>query len=152
MLKKVITYTDYNDVERTEDFYFNYSLSELTNMAYSTTGGLDQFLKKIVDGKDDVNIMKTFREIILGSYGEKSPDGKRFIKSPEIREAFEQSLAYDKLFMELFRDEKAASAFINGIMPPDLLREAEKAREAEKLTGDVVNAPALKSDVIAEIS
>ena len=81
MLKKTITYTDYDDVERTETFYFNISESELTEMQLSTEGGLAERLQKMVDAQDVPSVTKVFKDIILKAYGEKSADGKYFRKS-----------------------------------------------------------------------
>lgn len=120
MLKKTITYTDYNDVERKEDFYFNLSKAELTEMELSTAGGLAEMIQRIVNTQDAPKIVKVFKDLVLAAYGEKSADGKRFIKSEEIREAFSQTEAYSELFMELATDADAAAAFVNGIVPKDL--------------------------------
>ena len=120
MLKKTITYTDYNGNERTEDFYFNLSKAEIMEMEMSTAGGLTEMIQKIVAAQDAPAIMKVFKELILKAYGEKSPDGKRFIKSDEISTAFSQTEAYSQLFMELATDADAAAKFVNGIIPVDL--------------------------------
>ena len=120
MLKKTINYTDYNGVERKEDFYFNLSKAELTEMELSTAGGLAEMIQKIVDTQDTPKIVKIFKDLVLKAYGEKSLDGKRFIKNDEIREAFSQTEAYSELFMELEREANAAAAFVNGIVPKDL--------------------------------
>lgn len=117
MLKKTITYVDYNDVERTEDFYFNLNKAEIMEMELSTTGGLSEMIQKIVATKDAPAIIRIFKELVLKAYGEKSPDGRRLVKSKEISEAFAQTEAYSQLFMELATDEKAASDFVNGIVP-----------------------------------
>lgn len=119
MLKKTITYTDYNGVERTEDKYFNLSQAEVMEMEMSTAGGLVEMINGIVNAKDAPSIIKIFKELILKSYGEKSPDGKRFMKSEEISTAFAQTEAYSQLFMELAMDADAAAEFVNGIMPAD---------------------------------
>lgn len=126
MLKKTITYTDYNDVVRTEDFYFNLSKAEIAEMEMSTTGGFAEMLQKIVDSKDVPSIIKVFKDLILKSYGEKSADGKRFIKSTEISQGFAQTEAYSNLFMELSTDANAAIGFINGIVPAELRQDASR--------------------------
>ncbi len=120
MLKKTITYTDYNGVERTEDFYFNLSKAELMEMELTTTGGLGETIKQIVKAQDNASIVKIFKDLVLKAHGVKSPDGKRFVKSDEIRDSFEQSEAYSILFMELATDAEAAANFVNGIIPNDL--------------------------------
>lgn len=119
MLKKSITYTDYNGSERTEDFYFNLSKAEIMEMEMSTTGGLAETIQRIVALQDAPAIIKIFKDLVLKAYGEKSPDGKRFIKSDEIAMAFSQTEAYSILFMELATDADAAAKFVNGIVPVD---------------------------------
>lgn len=120
MLKKTITYTDYNGVERTEDFWFNLTKAEVLEMEMSTVGGLSEMMTRIVAAKDIPSIVRVFKELIMSAYGEKSPDGKRFIKSKELSDAFAQTEAYSKLFMELSTDDEEGSKFINGIVPSDM--------------------------------
>ena len=117
MLKKTITYTDYNGNERTEDFYFNLTEAEIMEMEMSTVGGLAESIQKIVAAQDAPSMIKIFKDLVLKAYGVKSADGKRFIKNSAIREEFEQTEAYSKLFMELATDEDAAAEFVNGIVP-----------------------------------
>lgn len=117
MLKKTITYTDYNGNSRTEDFYFNLTEAEVTEMELSVNGGLAEMIKRIVAAQDSKQIIEIFKDIIMRAYGEKSPDGKRFIKTQEVKDNFAQTEAYSKLFMELATDDKAAADFINGIVP-----------------------------------
>lgn len=123
MLKKIITYTDYNGVERTEPFYFNLSKAELMEMELGVTGGMTEMLNKIINAKDGPSLMKTFKEMIMKSYGIKSDDGKRLIKSEELSIAFTQTEAYSVLFMELITDDKAAADFVNGIIPNEIQAE-----------------------------
>lgn len=125
MLKKAITYVDYNGVERTENFYFNLSKAEVMEMEMGTEGGFTEMIEKIVAAKDAPSIIKVFKDLILKAYGEKSSDGKRFIKSEEISTAFSQTEAYSQLFMELSTNDKAAAEFVNGIMPADLVEKAQ---------------------------
>ena len=117
MLKKTITYKDYNGVERTEDFMFNLTKAEILEMQLTKDGGMDAAIKKIVDAKDAPEIMKVFKDLILKSYGIVSDDGRRFIKSKETSDSFAQTEAFSMLFMELATDTDAASAFVNGIVP-----------------------------------
>lgn len=129
MLKKTITYTDYNGVERTEDFYFNLKKSEIMEMELSTDGRLSEMIKKIIATKDIPSLMSIFKKFILNAYGEKSPDGKRFIKSKELSESFEQTEAYSELFMELANSDKAAAEFINGLVPPDIAAQIKNDQQ-----------------------
>ena len=120
MLKKTITYVDYNGTERKEDFYFNLSKAEIMEMEMGTTGGMVEMINRIVAAQDAPAIIDVFKKMILKAYGEKSADGKRFIKTPEMAESFSQTEAYSVLFMELATDAEAAAAFVNGIIPkPD---------------------------------
>lgn len=139
MLKKTITYTDYNGEERTEDFYFNLTKAELTEMNLSEDGGLVALINKISMEKDYPKMLKIFKKLVLQSYGEKSLDGKRFIKNDEIAEAFSQTEAYSQLFMLLATDADEAAAFITGIVPKDL---AENLNAAEKSIVDEAKAKA----------
>lgn len=134
MLKKTITYTDYDGEKRTEDFFFYLSKAELIEMQYSENGGLEKLLEKIMKEKDTKRMMELFKKIILKAYGEKSLDGRRFIKNPELTEAFTQTEAYSELFMELATDDKAASDFINGVLPGDL---SKKISELEKTDPEI---------------
>lgn len=137
MLKKTITYTDYNDVERKEDFWFNLSKAEVMEMELSTTGGLAEYIQKIVATQDQPALIKIFKELVLKAYGEKSADGRRFMKEDAngrpLYKDFEQTEAYSILFMELATDADKASDFINGIVPSDLMKQEDKS-----------NHPALK--------
>ena len=124
MMKKTITYKDYNDVERTEDFYFNLTKAEIMEMEMGTTGGLVEMISRIVKAQDAPAIIKIFKDLVLKAYGEKSLDGKRFIKNDELRTAFAQTEAYSILFMELATDADAAAKFVNGIVPSDVAAQA----------------------------
>lgn len=117
MIKKTISYTDYDGNNRTEDFYFNLTKAEVMEMEMMTDGGLEKMINKIIQTTDTKKIIEIFKSIILKSYGEKSPDGRRFIKNDELREAFSQTEAYSQLFMELATDAKAATDFVNGVIP-----------------------------------
>ena len=129
MLKKTIPYIDLNGVERKEDFYFNLSKPEIVKMQGSVKGGYDVRLKGIAADLNGVNIMEFFEDLIKRSYGEKSEDGRRFMKSPEISRAFMETPAYEVLFEELVTNDRAAADFVNAVMPADI---TQKALEAAK--------------------
>lgn len=129
MLKRTIEYTDYKGNERTEDFYFNMSKAELAEMELTTDGGLTDYIEKIIKAKDQSQIVILFKDLLLKSYGEKSEDGRRFIKSEELSTAFSQTEAYSILFMELASDAEKAAEFVNGIVP-EMTEEDIKAAEA----------------------
>lgn len=124
MLKKTITYSDFNGNERTEDFYFNLTKAEITKMELSTKGGLAEMIQRIVAAQDTPAIIAVFEDLIQRSYGVKTPDGRGFSKKPEDLEAFIATEAYSQLFMELATDSEAASKFVNGIVPADMAKQA----------------------------
>lgn len=139
MLTKNIEYVDYDGNVRKEPFYFNLNKAELMEMQFTGPGGLEKKLKTIINSLDGEEMMKTFKEIILKSYGEKSLDGKRFIKkAPDghlLADDFEQTEAYSQLFMELVIDADKMAEFINGIIPASLAAEIDK--EIESRGGDI---------------
>lgn len=150
MLKKTISYTDYNGVERTEDFYFHLSKAEITELELSTDGGYAEMINKIINAKDIPSIAKIFKDLIFRAYGEKSDDGKRFVKSKEISTAFSQTEAYSNLYMELATSADEASKFVNGIIPSDMVVEKPPV---ETTQGTVYTAETAKTNAVAaEIS
>ena len=124
MVVEKIKYTDFNGLEREEEFMFNLTEAEITEMELTTDGGLSDSIKKIIAAQDTPEIIKVFKMLLLKSYGEKSADGRRFVKSEELSEEFSQTNAYSQLFMKLATDDKAAVAFINGIMPDSMQEKA----------------------------
>jgi hypothetical protein len=130
MLKKTITFDDYNGEKVTEDFYFNLTKAELVELELSEKGGLVNLMEKIVKTRDGAQIIDIFKKIILLAYGEKSEDGRRFIKSPELREAFSQTEAYSDLFMDLATNAGTAAEFMTGIIPASLAAEVKKDVDA----------------------
>lgn len=138
MLKKTIKYTDYDGIEREEDFYFNLTKAEISLMELSEAGGLKNRMERIIQAKDTKSIIEVICSLIEKSYGVKSPDGRRFIKNPELFAEFEQTEAYSAFLMELLSDEKAAADFVQGILPNDLSAEVSKRLdEAKKPDGTI---------------
>lgn len=128
MIKKTITYEDYNGVERTENFYFNLSKAEVMEMEMSTEGGMAEAIQKVVDAKDAPAIIRVFKDLVLKAYGVKSDDGRRFMKTKpdgtRYADDFKETEAYSQIFMELATDADAAAKFVNGIVPKDLAQQA----------------------------
>lgn len=128
MIKKTVTYTDYNGVERTENFYFNLSKAEVMEMEMSTEGGMADSIQKIVDAKDAPAIIRVFKDLVLKAYGVKSDDGRRFMKvkpdGSRYADDFKETEAYSQIFMELATDADAAAKFVNGIVPTGLAQKA----------------------------
>lgn len=117
MYVKPITYTDYDGVQHTEKFYFNISKAELIEMDASEAGGLTKRLTEMVDSNETADIFKRVKSIILKAYGKKSADGKRFVKSPEMSQEFEQTEAYSELIMEFMQNPKSFEEFLKGTFP-----------------------------------
>lgn len=139
MLKKTITYTDYNGTERTEDFYFNLSKAEITEMELSMEGGMRAYIQKIIAAKSQLALVTLFKEIVMKAYGKKSADGRLFMKNDAIRAEFEAHPAYSMIYMDLVTDEAKASAFVNGIIPAD----AQNVNPAMEMAATANAAPAL---------
>lgn len=146
MLILPITYTTFDDEEVTETFTFHLSKPEIAELELERSEGMENFLRRIIRIEDKKALFEEFKKVILLSYGEKSPDGKRFVKSAELREAFSQSAAYQELFFQLLSDngEKLAE-FIKGIMPKDIREEIEK-QEAQRTTETQTLPPPLSHD------
>lgn len=120
MLKRTITYEDFDGNQRTEDFYFNMSKAEIAEMEMSKQGGFTAYLKRIIAEEDGPTLVQLFKDLVLQAYGRKSDDGRRFIKSQELRDEFSQTNAYSELFITLATDAEKAAEFVNGIVPSDL--------------------------------
>ena len=127
MIKQTITYMDYNGNERTEEYWFNLSKAELLRLETTTKGGFQKMLENAVASEDNYRIIEVFEDLIKHSIGMKTLDGKYFKKSKEFTEDFVQSEAYSTLLFDLLQDAEKANAFIRGIMPNDLLAQAEAA-------------------------
>ena len=130
MVKKTVTYRDFDGNLRTEDHFFNLTQAELTEVENSLNGGLSQLLGKILQENDQSKIIEYFKKIVLMSYGEKSLDGRLFVKNEKIRGEFASTMAYSEIFMELATDDEAAAAFVNGIMPKNVEKQTGNAASA----------------------
>lgn len=133
MIKRTVTYKDYDGNDRKEDLYFNLTQFEATEIAMELPDGTIEELGNSNDGKDEIvvathlverlgnkGIIDFIKKVVLKSYGVKSPDGRRFIKSEELSTEFSQTPVFSEFMMELLSDDNAASAFISGVIPPDL--------------------------------
>ena len=126
MYKYTATYTDYDGVERTEDFLFNLSEAEIVEMEYGVTGGMQRMLEQIVAAKDTKRIMDVFKDLIKRAYGVKSPDGRRFEKDEKLSKEFTETPVYSDMFMKFARDADAAAEFVNKIIPQSVAAEVAK--------------------------
>ena len=133
MLAKTIEYTDYNGMLRKETFYFNLNKAELAKMEVGTTGGYAEMVKKLAETQDGPALLKIFDELIIKAYGQKTADGRGFRKDPEMAKEFTYTEAYSELFMQLMSNPEEFAAFVNGIIPQDVLKQVQE-QEAAGLT------------------
>lgn len=144
MYKKTIKYTDYDEVDREGDFYFNLTKAELMRMEMSQDGGMEALLQKIVKEQDTKRIYSMFEEIVQSAYGEKSLDGKRFIKNQELLDNFVQTEAYSELIMEMLNDPDFANEFIRGIFPKEIREKMDDETTLPKKQNNPIPAPPVK--------
>lgn len=148
MLKKTVTYVDFNDNKRTEDCYFNLTQTELAEILFQVPGEVtenlyqddseeakEQAALKLIDKLGGDGVFQFVKELMLKSYGIKSQDGRRFEKSEQISTEFSQTLAFDTLFMELMKDDVAAAEFVNGVIPANLASNIQN-KNAQALLGN----------------
>jgi hypothetical protein len=152
MYTKKIKYNDFNGTEREEEFFFNLTKAELLEMELMQGGGMENYITRIIAEQDQGKIMQMFKEIILKAYGEKSLDGKRFVKSEEISTAFTQTGAYDVLFVELATDADAASTFINAVIPEEIVQELATGQNKPQVKGTLPNADPYEEKVVPLVS
>lgn len=132
MIKKTVTYEDFDGNERTEDFYFHLTEQELTEWELSVDGGLSGVLSRIMNSKDNKKLIEIFKDLLIRSYGVKTPDGRGFVKNQEVLNDFIYTQAFSDIYMELATNDKAASEFVNGIIPAKLAAEARQEMKVSK--------------------
>lgn len=126
MLKREVTYVDFNDEEVRDTLYFNISKAELIELQASVEGGMGNFLQRISETRDNVQLVEQYKRLILMAYGEKSDDGKHFFKTDENKAKFAQSAAYQELFMQLAEDQDVAFNFFTAIFPKDVMQQVDQ--------------------------
>lgn len=143
MFTKKIKYTDYAGETREEEFEFNMTKAEVVEWQYSIKGGINNLFHKIVNDNDQPALVKMIKDLIARSYGERSLDGRKFIKKRNgvpLFEDFEATPAYDVLFMELVQNESAAAEFLNGLMPDDMVAAMAAQEAGLNVTTPITNA------------
>lgn len=142
-------YTDYNGNERNETFYFNFNRAELQDLEWRTPGGLENYMKRITSTLDGQALADMFKYIVQQSYGVKSDDGRRFMKSDAILKNFTETEAYSDLYILLATDDKAAADFINGVFPKAMVDAAKK--DVEKLKAAGIEGPHLVENSVTDL-
>lgn len=117
MFRYVDVYKDFNGTERKETVYFDLNQSEIIGLEIDSEKGLSEYLQEISDAKNAKEMMRFFTNTLYKAYGEKSADGRRFVKSKELSDAFTQTVIYQDIYAELLTNAEFASKFINSIMP-----------------------------------
>lgn len=148
MLKRNITYTDLDGNQVTEAYYFNLSKTDLIDMELSVADGFAKMLQRIINADDNRKLIQEFKKLILTSYGERSEDGRRFIKNEELSTAFSQTPAFDELFMEFVTSDNAAAEFIMAVIPADFAGEVKNAVDAAPLLQST--APSASNPALAQ--
>lgn len=133
MLKHECTYKDFNGNEVTDVLYFHLSMPEIIEMEVEKPGGLKAIVEQMIDTKNYRDLVQLFKDLLLRSYGRKSEDGKRFIKTEEDRLNFSQSAAYNKMYLDLATDAAFGAKFITGLMPAEMSEEVNKLLTAQAL-------------------
>lgn len=143
MYKKNITYTDFNGDERTDAFYFNLSDAEILELQVSYGGDMSRIMTNMLEKRDAKGLLGIITDLIRTSYGEKSSDGKRFMKNQEVKDSFVTTDAYSKLVLELLNDEKEFEKFMTNVIPVakrealnELIRKREQGEADENEDND----------------
>lgn len=140
MIKKTITYEDFNGVTKTKDFYFH--LSKVDMMELSLDGLFEKELKEAVQREDKLKIFQMFKRLIFLSVGTRSENGEEFIRPEMFREAFMSSPAFDQLVMDLFTSEDHGASFVAGLMPKDMQEKVNKEIETKNIVDPFKEEPA----------
>ena len=119
MIKKTITFKDFNGKSRTEDFYFNLTVDEVMELEFSESGGLGAYIQTIIESDDNMKIYHTFKKIVLSAIGKKSEDGLRFIKNDQIASEFSQTNAFSELLIDFMTNAEVGASFIEALLPQE---------------------------------
>lgn len=148
MITRTIEYVDYDGNQRKEKHYFNLTQFEATEIAVEIPDDIVEDLesdaanpenrvttaRNLTEKLGKKGVMDFIKNIVLKSYGVKSPDGKRFIKSEQLTTEFSQTLAFSSFMMRLMTDDEEASRFINGVIPPELAANMVKKPNVIEMT------------------
>lgn len=135
MIKMNVSAETFDGDMVTETLWFHMNKVDLIELQQSEPGGFTDTLQAFMSRKpedwtmsDKFKLFDFFRAMVDKAYGERSSDGKRFRKSPEILANFKDSIFYDEFVLSLLEDEEKSIKFFNGVMPKSLIEQAKKAR------------------------
>ena len=135
MIIESLTYKNFKGEEVTRKLYFNISKPEFMDLQLSEEEGLSDLIHRVIDAKDNAEIVRVFKKILLTAYGELSGDGETFMKSAEISHKFECSAAYEHLYMKMLENAEYAANFVNQLVPKLSDEELAKIEEAKTKAG-----------------
>ena len=164
MLKKTLTYTDYNGNEVTDDLYFHLSTMEVvriqTELDMQEDEELDEYALRLGREKNLKEILQFIDLIVQRSYGVRSSDGKRFDKSPKVLDDLLASPKYDALISELLFVDGAAQEFASSVglldkkdsTTPELkvIEEPKSQLTPEQLLEKIQSDPVLMQKLMAD--
>lgn len=139
MITKTISYKNYNDLQVTRVFYFNWTIDEIAEWELSTPGGVQNWMDGIVKARSNETVMAIFRKVVGSSIGERTDDGEGFVKSKKARKQFIGSRAYDAMLIEFMENADRFANFFNELLPEgldEIAARAEKNRKRAEGNGD----------------
>lgn len=130
MYKVDLEHENFDGETVTSTLYFNITKTRLAKNL-ELRDELDE-IQKMIGGEtreltpgEIQKIVNLVEKIMKISYGVRSEDGKRFDQRADRWEEFQQTAAYDAFLYSLFETPSKATEFMVGVMPKDLIRQAE---------------------------
>ena len=136
MIKKTITYEDFNGEKRTKDFYFHMNQVEFAKLNGEVPGGLEKRIQDIIANQDQDAMLRLVDLLVSRSYGERDDEDGGFTKIGKngrpLYEKFVNTSAYDNLIIELIQGEKNIVTFLSGIMPKEVQARMDEEFKKQK--------------------
>ena len=148
MQKLTVQYQNWDGDLETEDLYFHLNIKELQEMEKWDVP-LTKRIAKLTKTEDGTEAFELMRDIVEAAYGERSSDGKRFVKNPEVLKNFTQGLAYDEVILQFIDGTTDLAKFVEGLLPKKVF---ELAKKNAKDSSVEVKEYLVKYDVDPEIA
>lgn len=141
MIKQHVSYEDYDGNKVEKDLWFHLNKSDLAKMSLGFDNGLIEGLTELQQKGDKKAVAEFIDNLLVNAYGVRKPGSDVFLKTAEIKEDFQYSLAHDEILMMLLggEDDEIIN-FIVGIMPgmsakdrANVIEQVKNAQEAKKL-------------------